>query len=144
MSKREDVLNGLKALLTLALPAADIKRNADKPNSIGPGGMVIIRDGELVEDEVLLGPLLYLYDHHIALEVAGFPVPGDGEREYALDVILAQIGAAVLANRTMSGLVDFLEAGPPISADAEVPGAASFRWADVTIVASYSASNALV
>lgn len=60
-SKREQVLDAIKALVAAALPDADVKRNLAKADRIPPGGLVIVRDGDPGDPEVMLSPLLYIY-----------------------------------------------------------------------------------
>ncbi len=141
-SKREAVLAGVLALLRTALPFAEVKRNLAKPERIPPGGLVIVRDGDPGEPEVLLSPLTYLYTHRIALEIAARE-SGSQSREQALDAMLAAVGAAVAADRTLGGLCELLEAEAPATADVEASGAQAVRWADAAIVASYATIDPL-
>jgi len=141
-SKREQVIEAVKALVASALPNAEVKRNLDKPERIPPGGLVIVRDGDPGEPDVLLSPLTYVYEHRIPLELAAFP-SSTLTREEALDQMLSDIGAAVAADRTLGGLCEFLETEAPVTDDLETAGAASGRWADAAIVASYSTTNPL-
>jgi hypothetical protein len=136
------VIDAVKALVASALPNADVKRNLDKPERIPPGGLVIVRDGDPGEPDVLLSPLTYVYEHRIPLEVAAFP-SSTLSREEALDQMLSDIGAAVAADRTLGGLCEFLETEAPVTDDLETAGAASGRWADAAIIASYSTTNPL-
>ena len=53
------------------------------------------------------------------------------------------IGAAVMANRTLGGQCIFLETEAPSSDNLETAGAASARWAEAAIVATYTTSNPL-
>jgi hypothetical protein len=107
-SKREQVIDAVKALVASALPNADVKRNLDKPERIPPGGLVIVRDGDPGEPDVLLSPLTYVYEHRIPLEVAAFP-SSTLSREEALDQMLSDIGAAVAADRTRGGLWEIID-----------------------------------
>ncbi len=141
-SKREQVLDAVVALIDAALPAAKVERNAPKPERIPPGGLVIVRDGDPGEPEVLLSPLMYLYTHRVPLEVAARE-SGAQSREQALDAMLVAIGAAVAADRTLGGLCEFLEAEAPATADIEAAGAQAVRWADAAIVASYGTPDPL-
>ena len=141
-SKREQVIDAVKALVASALPNADVKRNLDKPERIPPGGLVIVRDGDPGEPDVLLSPLTYVYEHRIPLEVAAFP-SSTLSREEALDQMLSDIGAAVAADRTLGGLCEFLDVEAPTSDDLEIAGAPSGRWADAAVIASYSTINPL-
>ena len=141
-SKREQVLDAVAALIDAALPAAKVERNAAKPERIPPGGLAIVRDGDPGEPEVLLSPLTYLYTHRIPLEIAARE-SGSQSREQVLDAMLAAIGAAVAADRTLGGLCDFIEAEAPATADIEAAGALPGRWADAAIVAIYGTPDPL-
>lgn len=141
-SKREQVIDALVALIDAALPAAKVERNAAKPERIPPGGLAIVRDGDPGEPEVLLSPLTYLYTHRIPVEIAARE-SGAQSREQALDAMLAAIGAAVVADRTLGGLCDFIEAEAPATADIDAAGAQTARWADAAIVASYCTPDPL-
>ena len=122
MSKRETALQALLAVITAAVPAADVKRNADVPLDVGPGGRVILRDGDPGEPEVSLSPPLYAFDHRVPVELYVGP---DGNPEGALDGLLTDIDAALLADGTLGGAVDHCEPVAPsieaIPADAGAP-----------------------
>jgi hypothetical protein len=141
-SKREQVLEAIKALVASALPSAEVKRNLDKPERIPPGGLVIVRDGDAGEPEILLSPLTYIYEHRVPIEIAAF-ASASLTREQALDQMLAALGEAVAADRTLGGLCEFLETEAPTSDDLETAGAISGRWADAAIIASYATANPL-
>lgn len=141
-SKREQVLEAIKALVASALPSAEVKRNLDKPERIPPGGLVIVRDGDAGEPEILLSPLTYIYEHRVPIEIAAF-ASASLTREQALDQMLAALGEAVAADRTLGGLCEFLDTEAPTSDDLETAGAISGRWADAAIIASYATGNPL-
>lgn len=143
MSKREQVLEALRALLTAALPAATVKRNAAKPERIPDGGLVIIRDGDPGEPEITLSPLTYIHAHRVPLEIAAF---GSGllTREQAVNQMLAAIAGAVAADRTLGGLCDFVETQAPLTDDLETTGALTGRWADAALMVTYSTSDPLL
>jgi hypothetical protein len=140
-SKREQVLDAIVALITAAVPEAKVERNLTKPERIPPGGLVIVRDGDPGEPEVMLSPLTYVFSHRLPIEVAA-RLTAD-PREQALDAILGRIGVEVAANRTLWGLCDFIEAEAPATADIEVSGALPGRWADVVLVAIYATPDPL-
>lgn len=142
MSKREQVIEAVVALIDAALPAAKVERNAAKPERIPPGGLAIVRDGDPGEPDVLLSPLTYLYTHRVPLEIAARE-SGPQSREQVLDAMLAAIGAAVATDRTLGGLCDFIEAEAPATADIEAAGALPGRWADAAIVATYGTPDPL-
>jgi hypothetical protein len=139
-SRREDVLEAVRALIATALPAAKVERNAAKPERIPSGGLVIIRDGDPGDPEVTLSPLTYIYTHPIPVEIA-ILASGALTREQALDATLIAIGQAVEADRTLGGLCDFLEPEAPSTDDLEATGTVAGRWADAVIVAMYATTN---
>lgn len=141
-SKREQVLDAVKALVATALPNADVKRNLAKAERIPPGGLVIVRDGEPGEPEVMLSPLTYIYTHRIPIEIAAYETASK-PREQVLDEMLGAIGTAVAADRTLGGLCDFIEAEAPATDDVETAGARAGRWADAAIVAVYGTTDPL-
>lgn len=141
-SKREQVLDAVKTLIGAALPNADVKRNLAKADRIPPGGLVIVRDGEPGEPEVMLSPLTYIYTHRIPIEVAAYEASSQ-PREQVLDGMLGAIGSAVAGDRTLGGLCDFIEAEAPATNDVETAGARAGRWADAAIVAVYGTTDPL-
>jgi hypothetical protein len=141
-SKREQVLDAIKSLLSSALPNADVRRNLAKPERIPPGGLVVIRDGDPGEPEVMLSPLVYVYSHRIPIELAAYETSSQSP-EQALDEMLGAIGVAVSGDRTLGGLCDFIEAQAPSTDDVETAGARAGRWADAAIVAVYGTPDPL-
>lgn len=141
-SKREQVLDAMKALLSSALPNADVRRNLAKPERIPPGGLVVVRDGDPGEPEVMLSPLVYVYSHRIPIELAAYETSSQTP-EQVLDEMLGAIGVAVSGDRTLGGLCDFIEAQAPSTDDVETAGARAGRWADAAIVAVYGTPDPL-
>lgn len=142
MSRREDVGQALLALVKAALPNADVARNRAKPQTTGPGGTVILRDGDPGDPEVTLSPLTYHYDHPFGLDVAPY-VHATKTPEVVLDEMMTAIGAAVAADRRLGGLCDWLDCVAPEIAEFDVAGSAEGRSAFPAIVASYSTPSPL-
>lgn len=141
-SKREQVLDAVKALLSSALPTADVRRNLAKPERIPPGGLVVVRDGDPGDPEVMLSPLVYVYTHRIPIELAAYETSSQSP-EQVLDEMLGAIGVAVSGDRTLGGLCDFIEAQAPATDDVETAGARVGRWADAAIVTIYGTPDPL-
>ena len=89
MSKREIVLNALFERLS-KLDVA-VKRNDPLPQKIPDGGLVILRDGNVGEPEILLSPPYYIFTHRAELEVI-VQQEAPAERDQALDWLLVEIG----------------------------------------------------
>ncbi len=60
------------------------------------------------------------------------------------DALTASIGAALVADRTLGGLCDWVEAEAPEPVDLPIEGAAALKPAVITIVLQYSTSDPLI
>lgn len=141
-SRGETVIEAIKALIEAAVPAAEVHRNLDAPVRIGAGGLIVVRDGDPGDPEMTMSPLAYTYAHAVRIEVA---VQGEtiAARIAALDAVLIPIGEAVEADRTLGGLCEWLEPTAADRNDLRTEGAATQRWADFDLVATYSTTNPL-
>ncbi|MCS0501381.1 hypothetical protein [Ancylobacter mangrovi] len=142
MSKRETALAALAGVLRAALAGADVKRNVAVPVECGPGGLVILYDGEPGEPEVTLSPPSYAYEHAASLNVFVDLMPGD-EGSSRLDALLADIGAALDADRTLGGAVDHLEPSAPDTDNLPSEAGASLTAARVTVTLIYTTTSPL-
>jgi len=131
----------LAALHTRLQPlAAKVLRDEVLPERLPPAGLIILRDGQPGEPEVTLSPLRYHFQHRAELEVI---VQGANDRATAFDTLIAAIGTALAADRTLGGLCDWVEAEAPASVDLPVDGAASLKAAIVTVVLHYTTADPL-
>ncbi len=145
MSQRLDVPIAVKALVAAALPASDVLGldGADAaPTRIGPNGRAIVEEGDPGPAEMDLSPPTYNYQHQIPLQLAAYPSGGLTGAQ-VIDGMLGAIAAKITADRTLGGLVDYLDAQASGSADEQIDGAQVARIADVTIVAIYSTTHPL-
>lgn len=135
---RELVLGALYARLQpLAAPAL---RDEVLPERIPTAGLIILRDGQPGEPEVTLSPLRYHYQHRAELEVV---VQAGTGRASAFDDLIAAIGAALEADRTLGGLCDWIEPEAPASVDLPIEGAAALKAAVITVVLHYTTTGPL-
>ena len=136
MSAREIAIAALHRRLVTSLavwnPAPIVLRGETIPQRIPPGGIVVVRDGETVEETPLLSPLAWQIEHRAEVEitVAGAtPVA----RSTLLDALLVDIAAAITANRTLGGAVEWAQPGSAAFEDVEFEGAAAARAAAVPV-----------
>jgi len=134
---RETILIALYARLS-ALPAT-VLRGEVLPERVTDDGLMILRDGEPGEPEVTLSPLRYHYQHRAEIEA----VVQGADRDAAFDTLTASIGAAILADRTLGGLCDWVEAEAPRPVDLPVEGAASLKAAIIPVIVHYSTDDPL-
>ena len=100
---------------------------------------MILRDGEPGEPEVTMSPLRYHYQHSAEIEV----VVQSAGRDAAFDSLIASVGAALEADRTLGGLCDWLEPEAPKPVDLPVEGAATVKAASITVVLNYTTVSPL-
>ncbi len=135
---RETILAALHARLQTL--SATTLRDEVLPERIPPAGLIILRDGQPGEPEVTLSPLRYHYQHRAEIEVI---VQTPGNRATAFDALIASIGTALAADRTLGGLCDWVEAEAPASVDLPVEGAVALKAAVITVVLHYSTADPL-
>ena len=135
---RESVLAALHARLQPLV--ARTLRDEVLPERILAAGLITLRDGQPGEPEVTLSPLRYHYQHRAELEVV---VQAGIGRASAFDDLIAAIGAALEADRTLGGLCDWVEPEAPASVDLPVEGAAALKAAVITVVLHYTTTGPL-
>jgi hypothetical protein len=102
--------------------------------------LIILRDDQPGEPEVTLSPLRYHYQHRAELDVA---VQAGTGRANAFDSLVAAIGAALEADRTLGGLCDWVEPEAPASVDLPIEGAAALKAAVITVILHYTTTGPL-
>lgn len=140
-TRREQVLAALFERLR-TIPDATIRRNEPLPEKVPAGGLVVLRDGDPGEPEVVLSPLTYLWTHRAVVEaIMSGATPA--ARDAALDDLLASIGETIVADRTLGGRCDHIEAGAPDVGAVAVEGAAPLKGAAVTVTLIYATTDPL-
>ena len=137
-SPRETILAALHSLLQ-TLPATALRGDV-LPERVPTTGLMILRDGNPGEPGVTLSPLTWHYQHRAELEVV---VQADDGRDTAFDHLIAQIAAAISADRTLGGRCDWVEAEAPEPVDLPIEGAASLKAAVIPVVLHYSTEDPL-
>jgi hypothetical protein len=136
-SLRETILTALHARLS-ALPATAL-RGEVLPERVPATGLLILRDGEPGEPEVTLSPLRYHFQHRAEIEA----VVQGAARDADFDTLCASIGAAIVADRTLGGLCDWVEPEAPRPVDLPVEGAASLKAAVIPVIVHFSTADPL-
>jgi len=135
---RETILAVLHARL---LPLAALTlRDEVLPERIPVAGLIILRDGQPGDPEVTLSPLRFHYQHRAELEVV---VQAPNGRATAFDNLIAAIGTALEADRTLGGLCDWIEPEAPASVDLPIEGAAALKAAVIIVVLHYTTTGPL-
>ena len=102
--------------------------------------MSVLLSGKPGAVQVTLSPLRYHYQHRAELEVVVEAGTGRGS---AFDDLVAAIGAALEADRTLGGFCDWVEPEAPASVDLPVEGAAALKAAVITLNLHYTTTGPL-
>ncbi|RME98633.1 MAG: acyl-CoA transferase [Alphaproteobacteria bacterium] len=138
---RENVLQALFGVLQ-SVPGAKVLRGDVLPERIPAGGLVILRDGDPSDPDVTLSPLAYHWQHRAEVEVI---VQGktSTDRDNAFNTLVAGIGAALAADRTLGGLCDWTEPDAPQPVDLPIEGAPALKAAVIAVTLHYTTSDPL-
>jgi hypothetical protein len=138
-TSRETILTALADQFR-TIPHVPVLRGEVLPERVPPPGLIILRDGEPGEPGVTLSPLRYHYQHRAELEVV---VQTGTDRDARFAELVASIGAVIVADRTLGGLCDWVEAEAPEPVDLAVEGAASLKAAVVPVILHYATGDPL-
>ena len=139
-SVREHILTALRAQLE-TVPDATVKREAPLPETVPAGGLIILRDGDPGDPEVVLSPVTYLWEHQTEIEI--ILQRGQDDDSAALDALLMTVGGALAADRSLGGLAEWLDWGAPKTSGLAIDGAAALRGATVPVTIHYGSSDPL-
>lgn len=140
-STAETALQALLGVLQ-TVPGAQVERNLDPPEDVPAGGLLVLRDGDPGEPDIVLSPVTYYYQHTAEVEV--YAKGPQASRDAAFDSLLLDVSAVVLADQTLSGAVDYLDIGRPRDVDTEgFEGAAGIKHGTVPVILHYSTTNPL-
>jgi len=140
LSVREQILAALLARLE-TVPGATAKREAPLPETVPAGGLIILRDGDPGDPEVVLSPVTYLWEHQTEIEV--ILQRGQDDDSTALDTLLMAVGAALSTDRSLGDLAEWLDWGAPKTSGLAIDGAASLCGATVPVTIHYSSPDPL-
>ncbi|CDK97885.1 protein of unknown function [Magnetospirillum gryphiswaldense MSR-1 v2] len=139
-SIREQILSALLARLE-TVPGATAKREAPLPETVPAGGLIILRDGDPGDPEVVLSPVTYLWEHQTEIEI--ILQRGQDNDSAVLDALLMAVGNALSTDRSLGGLAEGLYWGAPKTSGLAIDGAAALRGAMVPVTIHYSSPDPL-
>ena len=144
MSMREAAIAAQHGRLATSIagrnPAPLVLRGETLPQRLPPGGLVVLREGETVEETAILSPLAWAIEHRAEIEVTvGGATPA--ARNALLDALLVDIAGAITADRTLGGAVEWAQPGAPDFEDVEFEGAAAARGASVPVALFFTVAG---
>ena len=145
MSQRENAIGALFAVLgqlSLGTSGATVKRNAALPERVADHAMAILRDGEMGEPEVSLSPLTYHWQHQVAIELF-VADPDASARDARMDGLLVELATLIEADRSLGGVIEFAEIGPPKFDELAPDGTSGIKACLLPVVLHYSSPGPL-
>jgi hypothetical protein len=142
MSQRDSAIGALFAVLGQLSLGTMVKRNAALPERIADHAMAILRDGEMGEPEVSLSPLTYHWQHQVAIELF-VADPDAAARDARMDGLLTELATLIEADRTLAGVVEYAEIGPPKFDELAPEGTSGIKTCLLPVVLHYSSAGPL-
>ena len=142
MSQRENAIGALFSVLGQLSLGTMVKRNAALPERIADHAMAILRDGEMGEPEVSLSPLTYHWQHHVAIELF-VADPDAAARDSRMDGLLTELAALIETDRTIGGVIEYAEIGPPKFDELAPDGTSGIKACLLPVVLHYSSAGPL-
>lgn len=142
MSQREQAIGALFAVLGQLSLGATVKRNAALPERIADHAMAILRDGEMGDPEASLSPLTYHWQHQVAIELF-VADPDAAARDARMDGLLMELATLIEADRTLAGVVEYAEIGPPKFDELAPDGTSGIKACLLPVVLHYSSAGPL-
>ncbi len=141
-SQRESAIGALFAVLGQMSLGVMTKRNASLPERLSEHAMAVLRDGEMGEPEVSLSPLTYHWQHQVAIELF-VADPDASERDKRMDGLLVELAALIEEDRTLDGVIEYAEIGPPKFDELAPDGVSGIKACLLPVVLHYSSSGPL-
>lgn len=138
-ASRQAITDALATLIGAAVPGADIRGftgQPGKPERLGEQGAVVLIGVDGPEPAVDLSPLTYHHETEFELAVMATTI----EKAQAM---LAALGLGVVADRTLGGACEWLDASVPGLDEETMTGSDGHTEARCAIIASYSTTNPL-
>jgi hypothetical protein len=142
MSQREQAIGALFAVLGQLSLGATVKRNAALPERVTDQAMAILRDGEMGEPDVSLSPLTYHWQHQVGIELF-VADPDAAARDARMDGLLMELGTLIEADRTLDGVIEYAEIGPPKFDELAPEGSSGIKACLLPVVLHYSSPGSL-
>jgi hypothetical protein len=141
-SQRESAIGALFAVLGQLSLGTNVKRNSALPERVSDHAMAILRDGEMGEPEVSLSPLTYHWQHQVAIELF-VADPDANARDARMDSLLVELAALIEADRTLGGVIEYADIGPPKFDELAPDGSSGIKACLLPVVLHYSSSGPL-
>jgi len=144
MRRSEAVLTALAGVVKAACDSvsAQFSRNSVLPVAVPTAGFATVFDGDAGEPEQTFSPLTFHFEHQAEIEVVVAGATA-AQRDARFDALVEVIGLGLLADRTLGGLVDWMQARAPLVDVDPVEGGEALKSATIPVVLHYATTDPL-
>lgn len=143
-SVSEAALKALYSAVNAAVPAqASCTRNSALPFDYPSAGLLVVRDGEPGEPEVLMSPETYIYTHLADIDVV-FQSADAAVRDAGFDILKQAVATALATDRTLGGAVEYALGRAPAPLEITAEGVGAIKAATIQVELIYETSDPLV
>jgi hypothetical protein len=130
----------LQIMTLMRRTGATVERNTplSEQLAVPSDGLIVVRDGDPGEPEVVLGQLSYQYDHEVEIEI--YLQQRAEDVDACFDDLRQKVGLALVANRDLGGRVMWVEPRAAKPIDLPLSSELPVKAATITVVMTYSSS----
>ncbi len=141
-SKAEQILHKLASLISLYC-LAKVERNSVLPEKIPPQGLIIIRDGDPGDADIVLGGFdpVY-YSHNIPIELY-IECANTSQRDQNFDDLILAIGNVLTSFPTLEDLAFGMTYNRPELVTEPILGGPAIKTGTIELTVEYEASHPL-
>jgi hypothetical protein len=142
-SVSEAALKALYLAVSAAAPVlATCERNSALPIDYPAAGILIVRDGEPGEPDVLMSPETYIYTHLADIDVV-FQNGDAAARDAGFDILKQAVATALSTDRTLGGSVEYALGRAPAPLEITAEGVEAIKAATIQVELTYETSDPL-
>ena len=143
MSVRNNCIAALEAAIRAAV-TVPVTRDETRAREVPAGGLILLREGDGDVDQVIMSPLMYQMRHTVPVVIMVKHTTTVAAARAALDALLLGVHAAVVSNRTLGGLADWVQPNAPSFEEEEQDGAGAMLAAQLPIEIQFTAPDSPV
>ena len=138
MTILETILTELHDQLMQGL-GTTVERNSPLPEELDGLSLAVLHDGDPGEPEVTMSPLTYHFQHRAELDLFAQGI----DRQTEFNRLKIAVADTLDLDRTLGGLVDWVEPMAPNVNDLPLAGAGTIKAASVPIILHFATTNPL-
>jgi hypothetical protein len=140
MSVRNNCIAALEATIRAAVtvPVTRDETRARKPTV---GGLILLREGEGEIEQVIMSPLYYQMRHTVPVVLMVPHTTTIAAARATMDALMVSVHAAIVGNRTLGGVAEWVQPNPPSFEEEEQDGAGAMLAALLPVEIQFTAPD---